>query len=144
MVRVQLRTKFLLSMVLISAGLTLLSLLVFRHSVQSKIKEEIFSDLRNSVSTFQSFQREQETTLSHSADLLADLPEERTEQILGRMEPEAQQDVVELLEHRPDSRLGPSSRQAAYRAQPAVHVLIADQLPTHPHLAAVEVLQVVQ
>jgi signal transduction histidine kinase len=74
MVRVQLRTKFLLSMVLISAGLTLLSLLVFRHSVQSKIKEEIFSDLRNSVSTFQSFQREQETTLSHSADLLADLP----------------------------------------------------------------------
>src|SRR3982074_3804482 len=77
MVRVQLRTKFLLPTVLISDGLTLLSLLVFRHSVQSKIKEEIFSDLRNSVSTFQSFQREQETTLSHSADLLADLPDLR-------------------------------------------------------------------
>src|ERR1043165_2670361 len=74
MVRVRLRTKFLLSMVLISTGLTSLSLLVVRQMVQSKIKEEIFSDLRNSVVTFQNFQREKEATLNHSADLLADLP----------------------------------------------------------------------
>jgi len=74
MVRARLRTKFLLSMVLITAGLTSLSLLLVRHSVQSQITREMFSDLRNSVSTFQSFQREKEITLSHSADLLADLP----------------------------------------------------------------------
>src|SRR5262250_2627934 len=74
MVRVRLRTKFLLSMVAISAGLTSLSLLLVRQSVQSQITREIFADLRNSVSTFQSFQREKEITLSHSADLLADLP----------------------------------------------------------------------
>jgi signal transduction histidine kinase len=74
MVRVRLRTKFLLSMVLISAGLTSLSLLLVRQSVRSEVQREIFSDLRNSVSTFQNFHREQETTLSHSADLLADLP----------------------------------------------------------------------
>jgi signal transduction histidine kinase len=74
MVRVRLRTKFLLSMVLISAGLTSLSLLLFRQSVQSRIKEEIFADLRNSVATFQSFQHEKEATLNHAADLLADLP----------------------------------------------------------------------
>src|SRR5579859_7016951 len=74
MVRARLRTKFLLSMILISAGLTSLSLLLVRQSVQSQITQEIFSDLRNSASTFQSFQREKEVTLSHSADLLADLP----------------------------------------------------------------------
>src|SRR6266478_5493329 len=74
MVRIRLRTKFLLSMVLITAGLTSLSLLIVRQSVQSEATQEIFSDLRNSVVTFQSFQHERELTLSHSADLLADLP----------------------------------------------------------------------
>ena len=74
MVRVRLQTKFLLSMVLISAGLTSLSLLLVRQSVRSEVRQEIFSDLQNSVSTFQSFQREKVITLSHSADLLADLP----------------------------------------------------------------------
>src|SRR5262250_1991198 len=74
MVRARLRTKFLLSMILISAGLTSISLLLGRQSVQSQITKEIFSDLRNSVSTFQNFQREKEVTLSHSADLVAYLP----------------------------------------------------------------------
>ena len=77
MVRVRLRTKFLLSMVLISAGLTSLSLLLVRQSVRSHVRQEIFTDLQNSVSTFQSFQREKVITLSHSADLLADLPDLR-------------------------------------------------------------------
>jgi signal transduction histidine kinase len=74
MVRLRLRTKFLLSMVLISAGLTSLSLLLVRQNVQSRAREEIVTDLRNSVSTFLSFHREQQLTLSHSADLLAYLP----------------------------------------------------------------------
>lgn len=74
MVRVRLRTKFLLSMVLITAGLTSVSLLLVRRSVQSQVTKEIFSDLRNSVSTFQSFQLEKEVMLNHSADLLADMP----------------------------------------------------------------------
>src|SRR5215469_2533539 len=74
MVRARLRTKFLLSMIVISAGLTSISLLLVRQSVQSQITKEIFSDLRNSVSIFQNFQREKEVTLSHSADLVAYLP----------------------------------------------------------------------
>jgi signal transduction histidine kinase len=74
MVRIRLQTKFLLSMILITSGLTSFSLLLVRQSVQSEAKQQIVSDLRNSVNTFQSFQREQETTLSRSADLLADLP----------------------------------------------------------------------
>ncbi|PYV58729.1 MAG: hypothetical protein DMG98_07255 [Acidobacteria bacterium] len=61
-------------MVLISAGLTSLSLLLVRESVQSQARQEIVEGLRNSVSTFLSFHREQQITLSHSADLLADLP----------------------------------------------------------------------
>ncbi|MGZ4731384.1 MAG: ATP-binding protein [Terriglobales bacterium] len=74
MLKLRMRTKFLLSMLLISAGLTCTSLLLVRHSVQKQVRLEIFADLRNSVSTFQNFQRERELTLTHSAELLADLP----------------------------------------------------------------------
>ena len=74
MSRFRLRTKFLLSMILISSGLTCTSLLVVRHSVQTQVRSEIFADLRNSADTFQSFQRQREATLARSADLLADLP----------------------------------------------------------------------
>jgi len=74
MLKLRMRTKFLLSMLLISAGLTCTSLLLVRHSVQKQIRREIFADLRNSVSTFQNFQREREITLTHAAELLADLP----------------------------------------------------------------------
>jgi signal transduction histidine kinase len=74
MLKLRMRTKFLLSMLLISAGLTSTSLLLVRDSVQKQIRQEIFADLRNSVSTFQNFQRERELTLTHSAELLADLP----------------------------------------------------------------------
>jgi signal transduction histidine kinase len=72
--KLRMRTKFLLSMLLISAGLTCTSLLLVRRSVQNQVKNEIFADLRNSVSTFQSFQRERDLTLSRLAELLADLP----------------------------------------------------------------------
>jgi len=77
MLKLRMRTKFLLSMLLISAGLTCTSLLLVRHSVQKQVRREIFADLRNSVSTFQNFQRERELTLTHSAELLADLPDLR-------------------------------------------------------------------
>ena len=77
MVRVRLRTKFLLSMVLVTAGLTSLSLLLVRRTMKSQVVDVIYSDLQNSVITFQSFQHEQEATLSRSADLLADLPNTR-------------------------------------------------------------------
>jgi signal transduction histidine kinase len=72
--KLRMRTKFLLSMLLITAGLTSTSLLLVRHSIQTQVKKEIFSDLRNSVTTFQNFQRERELMLTRSADLLADLP----------------------------------------------------------------------
>jgi signal transduction histidine kinase len=72
--KLRMRTKFLLSMLLISAGLTWSSLLLVRRSVQAQVKKSIVADLHNSVSTFQNFQREREITLTHLAELLADLP----------------------------------------------------------------------
>jgi len=74
MMKLRMRTKFLLSMLLISAGLTCTSLLLVRSSVQNQVRKEIFADLHNSVSTFQNFQRERDLTLSRLAELLADLP----------------------------------------------------------------------
>ena len=72
--KLRMRTKFLLSMLLITAGLTSTALLLVRHSIQAQVKKEIFADLHNSVSTFQNFQQERELTLTRSAELLADLP----------------------------------------------------------------------
>ena len=74
MPKLRLQTKFLLSMLLISAGLTCTSLLLVSGSVHKQVKEEIHADLQNSVATFQNFQRERELNLSRSAELVADLP----------------------------------------------------------------------
>jgi len=74
MMQLRLRTKFLLSMLLISAGLTATSLLLVRHSVQGQIRKEILSDLQNSVTTFQNFQQLRELTLTRSAEQLAYQP----------------------------------------------------------------------
>jgi signal transduction histidine kinase len=70
----RLRTKFLLSLLLVSASLTCSTLLVVRHRVQSQTREEIREDLQSSVVTFQRFQRQRETALEGSAALLANLP----------------------------------------------------------------------
>jgi signal transduction histidine kinase len=69
-----LRTKFLLSMILVLAGLTWTSLLVVRSTVRTQVRTDIQNGLRNSAETFQNFQRQREATLARSADLLADLP----------------------------------------------------------------------
>jgi signal transduction histidine kinase len=61
-------------MLVITAGLTAMSLLVVRHSVQRQVREGIVQDLRNSVTTFQNFQRDREVLLTHAAELVADLP----------------------------------------------------------------------
>jgi signal transduction histidine kinase len=61
-------------MVAITAGLTAMSLLVVRHSVQRHVREGIVQDLRNSVTTFQNYQHDREVMLTRSAQLVADLP----------------------------------------------------------------------
>jgi signal transduction histidine kinase len=61
-------------MLLITAGLTALSLLVVRHSVTTHVREGIAQDLRNSVTTFRNFQHDREVMLKGSAELVAYLP----------------------------------------------------------------------
>ena len=70
---IRLRTKFLLSMVAVSAALTFTTLVVVRHTVQQEVREGIQRDLENSVSAFHSYQQQREVTLERSAALLADL-----------------------------------------------------------------------
>src|SRR5271157_2604875 len=71
---IRLRTKFLLSMVVVSAALTFTTLLVVRRTVQQEVRRGIQRDLENSVSAFHNFQQQREGTLERSAALLADLP----------------------------------------------------------------------
>jgi signal transduction histidine kinase len=73
----RLRTKFLLSLLAISAGLTAATLLIVSYSVRKRMRESIREDLRNSVNTYQSFEKQREDTLTKSAVLLANLPNVR-------------------------------------------------------------------
>ena len=72
--RVRLRTRFLLSMLLITAGLTTTSLLLVQRSIRSNVRQSIAVNLRNSVAAFQDFRHERETMLTSDVALLADLP----------------------------------------------------------------------
>lgn len=74
MTGVRLRTKFLLSLLLVTSGLTWTTLLIVRHRVQQRVRLEIDEALRNSVLTFQNVQRQREDMLARSGGLLADLP----------------------------------------------------------------------
>ncbi len=74
MINFRLRTKLLLSLVLTITALTCATLLIVRSRLSNRARQEIYEGLRNSVTTFQNFQRQREITLSQSAGLLANLP----------------------------------------------------------------------
>ena len=75
--KVRLRTKFLLSLLAITAGLSSSTLLIVSYSVQKRVRENIREDLRGSVDIYESFERQRETTLQRSTQLLANLPNVR-------------------------------------------------------------------
>jgi len=72
--KIRLRTKFLLSLVAISAALTTATLLIVRYTVQKQVREAIRDDLDTSVNTYKSFEVQREIALTHSAELVANLP----------------------------------------------------------------------
>ncbi len=76
-VKMRLRTKFLLSLLAISAGLTSATLFIVRYSVQNQVRDSLQVDLQNSVKTYQSFDLQRNDALTHSAALLANLPNVR-------------------------------------------------------------------
>lgn len=96
--RLRLRTRFLLSMLLITAGLTTTSLLLVRRIVESDARKNIAVHLGNSVSAFQDFRHERETMLTSDVALLADLP--LTRAIMTSTDPATIQDASEdVWEH---------------------------------------------
>ena len=94
---IRLRTKFLLSMVVVSAALTFTTLLVVRRTVQQEVRLGIQRDLQNSVSAFHNFQEQREVTLERSAALLADLPNVRA--LMTTHDPATIQDASRDLWH---------------------------------------------
>jgi signal transduction histidine kinase len=69
----RLRSKLLLSFVLLSAGLTCATLLVVRRSAQVQMQHQVEQDARNAMLTFQVMEHQQQVALSRKADLLASL-----------------------------------------------------------------------
>jgi signal transduction histidine kinase len=69
-----LRTKILLSLVLISALLTIGVLLIVRYRVELHVRQDIAQALQTSVATFRSLQQQREATLERAAALVATLP----------------------------------------------------------------------
>jgi signal transduction histidine kinase len=69
----RLRTKFLLSLVLIIAGLTCATLLVVRQNAEERVQREIKQDALNAILTFRVVQHDHQVALSRKADLLASL-----------------------------------------------------------------------
>ena len=117
--QLRMQTKFLLSMLLISASLTATSLLVVRRVVQRQVRREIFADLRNSVSTFQNFQRERQLTLIRSADLLADLPDLRA-LMTTQHEATIQDASARLWRRSPTDTLVPRTKRPSSRTSSSV------------------------
>ena len=70
----RLRTRFLLSMLLVTAGLTTISLVLVQRSIHGNVRQSIAVNLRNSVNSFQDFRHERETMLTSEVALVADLP----------------------------------------------------------------------
>jgi signal transduction histidine kinase len=93
--RMRLRTRFLLSMLLITTALTTISLLLVQRSIRSNVRQSIAVNLRNSVAAFQDFRHERETMLTSDVALLADLPITRA--IMGSPDPFTIQDASQNI-----------------------------------------------
>jgi len=70
----RMRTILLLSLLSLSCGLTVLSLIVIRGSLQKQIRTNLAADLLHSTVTFQNLQRQRQESLDREVALLADLP----------------------------------------------------------------------
>ncbi|HKQ85378.1 MAG TPA: ATP-binding protein, partial [Candidatus Acidoferrales bacterium] len=71
---VRLRTKFLLSLLAVSAMLTAGTLVVVSNVVRMRVRDNLRTDLRTSVGTFEIFQKQRDNAFTSSAQLLANLP----------------------------------------------------------------------
>ncbi len=70
----RMRTILLLSLLSLACGLTVMSLVVIRSSLQKQIRSNLAADLFHSTVTFQNLQRQRQQLLDREVALLADLP----------------------------------------------------------------------
>jgi signal transduction histidine kinase/CheY-like chemotaxis protein len=69
-----LRTKFLLSLMMVIAALTFSTLLILGRAAKGQVQKGIEQDTRNSVLTFQNVRVERQLALTREAEILATLP----------------------------------------------------------------------
>jgi two-component system cell cycle sensor histidine kinase/response regulator CckA len=69
----RLRTKFMLSLAVLTAGLTWASLLIVRRTAEARVQREIQEESQNAMVTFQLLQHGHFVALMRKADLLASL-----------------------------------------------------------------------
>jgi signal transduction histidine kinase/CheY-like chemotaxis protein len=67
----RLRTKFMLSMILVIASLTWVALLVVRQTVQERARQELTVSAHNALAMFEILQHQRQVLMSRKADLLA-------------------------------------------------------------------------
>jgi signal transduction histidine kinase/ActR/RegA family two-component response regulator len=70
----KLRTKFLFSLIAVTAVLSIASLLLVRHRVRQHVREELTQSLDNSVSTFQEAQHQRDDASEITAAFVANVP----------------------------------------------------------------------
>ncbi|HEX2661886.1 MAG TPA: ATP-binding protein [Candidatus Acidoferrum sp.] len=71
--QMKLRSKFLLSLVLVIATMTGGTLLTVRQSMQAQVQRQVEEDARNSILTFQVMEQQRRLVLGRKAELLATL-----------------------------------------------------------------------
>jgi len=71
--QMKLRSKFLLSLVLVIATITGGTLLTVRQSMQAQVQQQVGEDARNSILTFQVMEQQRRLVLGRKAELLATL-----------------------------------------------------------------------
>ena len=86
----RLRTKFLLSIVSIIAGLTFATLLIVGHTAKKQVERGMEQDTRNSILTFQNLRAERQLEENRQAELLATLPTVKSLLSLKQESPEMQ------------------------------------------------------
>ena len=69
-----LRTRFLISLVIITATMTTAALLIVRQNVRVHVREDLAASLENSAETFQEVQRRRELDGQRTAELIANVP----------------------------------------------------------------------
>ena len=69
----RLRTKLLLTLIMVSTGLMGGTLLIVRYSVQNQVRSAIADDLHNSINTYLLFEQQGDTSLTRSAELLSNI-----------------------------------------------------------------------